>query len=140
MNEHPDWDTKERARLETILGKAEQAGDITMAAECRRRILNMMTGNNMSIGHALGISNSQVAKMQGTQGGLQAAVQGMMDNNTDNTRVVFDGRVKVTHVANGFIVEINNGRGREVSIAKDIKEVNEILAAAMVSFRLEDRE
>lgn len=62
----------------------------------------------------------------------------------DGRKVVFDGRIKVTHVSNGFIVEISRGNefdgAVQVSVARDIKEVNELIEAAMVSFRLEDRE
>lgn len=56
-------------------------------------------------------------------------------------RLVFDGRVRVTHVSNGYVIEITKTGTytAEVLIARDSKEVNDLIIAAMVSFRLEEK-
>lgn len=54
---------------------------------------------------------------------------------------LFDGRVEVLKVANGYIVNIGRREGYEYEthIAETVQEVNEIIAAQIVAFRLEDR-
>lgn len=53
---------------------------------------------------------------------------------------VFRGLVEVHQVANGYIASIASGDGRlaDTHIAHTITEVNEIIAAAMVAFQLEN--
>lgn len=54
---------------------------------------------------------------------------------------LFDGRVEVLKVANGYLVNIGRREGYEYEthIASSIAEVNEIIAAQIVAFRLEDK-
>jgi hypothetical protein len=54
---------------------------------------------------------------------------------------VFHGLIEVTQVANGFIVNIGRKEGYEFDthIATTITEVNEIIAAQIVAFKLEDK-
>lgn len=116
------------------------AADALSYSEAMRRdkIMQAMgSGNNLTgLGGLMvgpGTSNplNQVARMAGST--------------NDGRKVVFDAQVRVTHVSNGYVVEVTNHNSVqfesrvEVMIAKDIKEVNELLAASMVSFRLEDR-
>lgn len=53
--------------------------------------------------------------------------------------MVFRGFIEVAKATNGYIVSISRGVGNvgDVSVAKTVEEVNQIIAAAMVSFRLE---
>lgn len=54
---------------------------------------------------------------------------------------LFHGTIEVLQVANGYIVNIGRKEGYEYEthIATSIVEVNEIIAAQIVAFRLEDR-
>ena len=55
------------------------------------------------------------------------------------SRVIFDGRISVEKVSNGYVVNIATREGYEYEtyIATTIQEVNERIAASMVSFQLE---
>lgn len=54
---------------------------------------------------------------------------------------VFHGNIEVLQVANGFVVNIGTREGYEYEthIASTIGEVNEIIAAQIVAFKLEDK-
>lgn len=54
---------------------------------------------------------------------------------------VFHGNVEVLQVTNGFVVNIGTREGYEYEthIAATITEVNEIIAAQIVAFKLEDK-
>lgn len=54
---------------------------------------------------------------------------------------LFSAHIEVTQVANGYLVSIGKSEGydHEVHIATTIAEVNDIIAAQMVAFRLEDK-
>lgn len=58
-----------------------------------------------------------------------------------SSRIVFNGRINVEKVANGYIVNIatQEGRAYDTYIASTIQEVNERIAASMVSFQLENK-
>lgn len=55
--------------------------------------------------------------------------------------VVFSGRLEVIKVANGYIVNIGRLEGYETEshIASTVEEVNAIITAQLVAFRLEDK-
>lgn len=58
-----------------------------------------------------------------------------------NSMIVFRGMVEVEKAANGFVVRIGTRQG-EISttyVAKDVTEVNGIITAEMVKFKLEDK-
>lgn len=57
------------------------------------------------------------------------------------TKKLFDGRIEVLQVANGYIVNIGRKEGYEYEthIASTITEVNEIINAQIVAFKLEDK-
>lgn len=54
---------------------------------------------------------------------------------------LFSGNVEVLRVSNGYIVNIGRREGYEYEthIAETVQEVNDIIAAQIVAFRLEDR-
>lgn len=58
-----------------------------------------------------------------------------------NAMIVFSGLIEVEKVANGFIVRIGRRQGdvATIYVAKDVAEVNGIITAEMVKFRLEDK-
>lgn len=58
-----------------------------------------------------------------------------------SSRTVFNGRINVEQVANGYVIQISTREGYEFDtyIASTIQEVNERIAASMVSFQLEHK-
>lgn len=55
--------------------------------------------------------------------------------------LVFSGHIEVSKVANGFTVQISAGKDytTEVHIAQTVDDVNKIIAAQIVAFKLEDK-
>lgn len=58
-----------------------------------------------------------------------------------NGMIVFRGLIEVEKAANGFVVRIGSRQGDVATtyVAKDVAEVNGIITAEMVKFRLEDK-
>jgi len=58
-----------------------------------------------------------------------------------NSMIVFKGLVEVERAANGFVVRIGTRQGDVATtyVAKDVSEVNGIITAEMVKFKLEDK-
>jgi|Laugresbdmm110sd_1035091.scaffolds.fasta_scaffold129056_2 hypothetical protein len=58
-----------------------------------------------------------------------------------NNMIVFKGLVEVERAANGFVVRIGTRQGDIATtyVAKDVSEVNGIITAEMVKFKLEDK-
>jgi hypothetical protein len=58
-----------------------------------------------------------------------------------NNMIVFRGMVEVEKAANGFVVRLGTRQGEVATtyVAKDVAEVNGIITAEMVKFRLEDK-
>lgn len=56
-------------------------------------------------------------------------------------RKIFHGNIEVLQVANGYVVNIGRKEGYEYEtyIASTAAEVNDIIAAQIVAFRLEDK-
>lgn len=79
-----------------------------------------------------------------TTGNLQNSILAQMGEqrrvNVTNKKL-FHGNIEVLQVANGYIVNIGRKEGYEYEthIATTITEVNEIIAAQIVAFRLEDK-
>ena len=95
--------------------------------------------------HSLMGSNSAqgIANMGITSGQLTSAMQNSVlrqEARRHNSKRVFHGNIEVLHVANGYVVNIGTKEGYEYTthIAQTITEVNEIIAAAMVAFQLEN--
>lgn len=68
-------------------------------------------------------------------------ILGQHRNYALTTKKLFDGRIEVLQVANGYIVNIGRKEGYEYEthIASTITEVNEIINAQIVAFKLEDK-
>lgn len=58
-----------------------------------------------------------------------------------NDMIVFRGLIEVEKAANGFVVRMGTRQGDVATtyVAKDVAEVNGIITAEMVKFRLEDK-
>jgi hypothetical protein len=58
-----------------------------------------------------------------------------------NDMIVFKGLVEVERAANGFVVRVGTRQGDVATtyVAKDVSEVNGIITAEMVKFKLEDK-
>lgn len=95
-----------------------------------------------SIGGAQGMANMANMGSIGnlTQGQLTTAMQNSVRSKVSQSKRVFMGNIEVLHVANGYVVNIGTKEGYEYTthIAQTIVEVNEIIAAAMVAFQLEN--
>jgi hypothetical protein len=85
------------------------------------------------------------AASQATQIGAmgQAQLHGSSVHYSDKPRMknktLFSGRIEVQQVTNGYIVNIATREGYEFDthIASTIKDVNDIIATAIVAFQLE---
>lgn len=81
------------------------------------------------------------SQAQAQAGGLAAQMQAYSDKPRMKNKTVFSGRVEVQQVTNGYVVHIASREGYEFDshIAATIKDVNELIATAIVAFQLEDR-
>lgn len=75
-----------------------------------------------------------------TAGQLTTAMHNSVRAKVSQSKRVFMGNIEVLHVSNGYVVNIGTKEGYEYTthIAQTIVEVNEIIAAAMVAFQLEN--
>ena len=95
----------------------------------------------MNLMHAL----TNIGMFGGTVQKSMAAQQSMLGtadvNRSSSSRTVFNGRINVEQVANGYVIQIATREGYEFDtyIASTIQEVNERIAASMVSFQLEHK-
>jgi hypothetical protein len=91
-----------------------------------------------SIG-AQGMAN--MANMGITSGQLTSVMQNTVRAKANTSKRIFHGNIEVLHVSNGYVVNIATKEGYEYTthIASTIVEVNEIIAAAMVAFQLENK-
>lgn len=80
------------------------------------------------------LSNSAQNAVQNSMLGPERAIR-------KSSQTVFNGRINVEKVANGYIINIavREGYEFETYIASTIQEVNERIAASMVSFQLENK-
>lgn len=91
---------------------------------------------NVSLGSALGSTMTTTAGQ-----GMLAQMSAAVPPRKTASKKVFSGNIEVQHVANGYVVHIGtrDGYEYETHIAASITEVNEIIAAQIVAFRLEDK-
>jgi hypothetical protein len=82
-----------------------------------------------------GIANSQNTGQQNSMLGTQSV------SKASSSQTVFNGRINVEKVANGYVINIatREGYAFDTYIAYTIQEVNERIAASMVSFQLENK-
>jgi hypothetical protein len=99
---------------------------------------NLMGSNivgNSALGGASGLTSSQLTAS------MQNSILRQEPKRFTSSKKIFDGRIEVQQVANGYVVNIGIKEGYEYTthIASSITEVNEIIAAAMVAFQLENK-
>jgi hypothetical protein len=98
--------------------------------------MHNLIGSNAAQGMAIqgGISASNLTAAMQNSILRQGAVR------THTNKRIFHGNIEVQQVANGYVVNIGTKEGYEYTthIAQTITEVNEIIAAAMVAFQLEN--
>ena len=103
-----------------------------------RELMHNLMGANMGA-----LQGANTAGL--TSGQLTAAMQNSILRQEPKrytaSKRIFDGRIEVQQVANGYVVNIGVKEGYEYTthIASTIVEVNEIIAAAMVAFQLENK-
>lgn len=89
-------------------------------------------------------AQNAVHTLTGAQNAVQqSAMYNSMPKNsmtTTSNKRIFTGNIEVSQVANGYMINIGTREGYEYTtyIAHSIVEVNEIIAAAMVAFQLEN--
>ncbi len=100
-------------------------------------LLNAILGQNT----AGSLFTASQAQAQAQAGGLAAQMQAYSDKPRMKNKTIFSGRVEVQQVTNGYVVHIASREGYEFDshIAATIKDVNELIATAIVAFQLEDR-
>lgn len=107
-----------------------------------RNLMHAFTGSPMQNAAQGAININAVNASTLTSSGLQGAIQNsILGHPVRQTRSkkIFSGNIEVQQVANGYVVNIGTKEGYEYTthIAQTITEVNEIIAAAMVAFQLE---
>jgi len=98
-------------------------------------ILNMITPTASQNAAMNSINSMTAANQYNGPLGQQTAVK----NPTKSTnKQIFSGRIEVMQVANGYVINIATREGYEMDtyVASTIAEVNERIAASMVSFQL----
>ena len=106
-------------------------------------LMHSLIGSNAGMQGAIA-SSIAMAPPGMTTGQLAAGIQNsilrMEPKRYSTTKKIFEGRIEVQQVANGYVVNIGVKDGYEYTthIASSITEVNEIIAAAMVAFQLEN--
>ena len=90
--------------------------------------------------------NTNVGAQLGTWTTNSSGVTSKIDANYPystafNNVIVFRGNIEVEKAANGFVVRIGTRQGDIATtyVAKDVSEVNGIITAEMVKFKLEDK-
>ena len=105
--------------------------------------MNLMHAINSMLGNSVisnSMSNSGLANM--AQQNLAAqSMLGSVPAKASSSQTVFNGRINVEKVANGYVINIatREGYAFDTYIASTIQEVNERIAASMVSFQLEHK-
>jgi hypothetical protein len=71
--------------------------------------------------------------------GLLATARQAISSRKFKNSIVFKGTIEIMQVANGFVINVATKEGYEYDsyVASTIQEVNERLAATIVSFKLE---
>lgn len=113
--------------LNAVLGNAGMANNI--GANITHGAISGSLVNNASTSLAAAAAQQATVMREYPAGGR-------MRNKT-----IFSGRVEVQKVVNGYIVNIATREGYEFDthIATTVKEVNDIIATAIVAFQLEDK-
>jgi hypothetical protein len=101
-----------------------------------KELMHNLIGNSGAQGM---VSTTGIGASQLTASMQNSILRQGAARNSANKRV-FQGNIEVQQVANGYVVNIGTKEGYEYTthIAHTIVEVNEIIAAAMVAFQLEN--
>jgi hypothetical protein len=99
-----------------------------------RELMHNLIGSNLGA-QGMVSTTGNIATAQ-----LTSAMQNTIRAKVNTSKRVFMGNIEVLHVSNGYVVNIGTREGYEYTthIASTIVEVNEIIAAAMVAFQLEN--
>ncbi len=98
-----------------------------------------MSLSAQQITSAMGLANSPLSATQATL--LKSATYAeQARTSVTKNKTVFNGRIEVIKVANGYIVNIGRTEGYEYEshIATTPEQVNGIITAQLIAFRLED--
>jgi hypothetical protein len=100
-------------------------------------LMHSLMGNPLqgALSGASGMNNVQLTQA------TQNSILRQEPKRYSTTKKIFSGNIEVSQVANGYVVNIGVKEGYEYTthIASSITEVNEIIAAAMVAFQLENK-
>lgn len=105
-----------------------------------RNLMHAFTGSPMQNAAQGAVNINAMNASTLTNSGLQGAIQGYQAQaRLTRSKKIFSGNIEVQQVSNGYVVNIGTKEGYEYTthIAQTITEVNEIIAAAMVAFQLE---
>lgn len=94
-------------------------------------LMHALTNGMFGTGIASAAQNASQQSMLGTAQQVKSS----------SSQTVFNGRINVEKVANGYVINIatREGYAFDTYIAYTIQEVNERIAASMVSFQLEHK-
>ena len=102
-----------------------------------KELMHNLMGTNIG---AQGMANMGITAGQLTTSMQNSVMRGGVIAKNSSSKRIFQGNIEVLHVSNGYVVNIGTKEGYEYTthIASTIVEVNEIIAAAMVAFQLEN--
>lgn len=100
----------------------------------------LMSGNSIANSQAVWSNATIKPSMTLDSSGNLGIGTGYAIYGRDNM-IVFRGQIEVERAANGFVVRIGTRQGDVATtyVAKDVSEVNGIITAEMVKFKLEDK-
>lgn len=103
-----------------------------------RNLMHAFTGSPMQ-NAAQGTVNINAMNAAMQNQAIQNSILRQEPRRYTASKKIFSGNIEVQQVSNGFVVNIGTKEGYEYTthIAQTITEVNEIIAAAMVAFQLE---
>ena len=102
-------------------------------------LMHSLMGSNIGEQYNMGAIGSTMTTSQ-ISAAMQNSILRQEPKRYSTTKKIFSGNIEVSQVANGYVVNIGVKEGYEYTthIASSITEVNEIIAAAMVAFQLEN--
>lgn len=100
----------------------------------------LMTPRELAMNAGMNQASNSIGSASQYGGHLGQSVPDTVSKNPSKSanKQIFSGRIEVMKVANGYVVNIATREGYEVDtyVASTIAEVNERIAASMVSFQL----
>ena len=125
----------------SVFGQALSGGTITGSQNAAQQNAAKSAAYRGLMQNAHNASNPSI--LVGSGAAMPGSIFSNMAQNsmtTTSNKRIFTGNIEVSQVANGYMVNIGTREGYEYTtyIAHSIVEVNEIIAAAMVAFQLEN--